>query len=211
MDWWPDKYDHSLERYHLPKPLGSASGLHGSWVYMWVRHNCIGGCTPKTLRIGDVVILREDESNRGYCWIGMAVHLFNAREGVVLQWNLLQGKPALRDPSSSSTSKAIGHQSVTTSAVIKSESWHISFSSEKRCSSCCWIAHPGCHARWADPKEVRTEFIHIQISSAENFLIEILSVFSRVIVWYCDLNDISFLQKPHGVGCLNWTKHFFYV
>ena len=43
----------------------------------------IGGCTPKTLKIVDVVILREDESNRGYCWIGMAVYLFNAREGVV--------------------------------------------------------------------------------------------------------------------------------
>lgn len=41
MDWWPDKYDHSLERHHLPKPLGSASGLHGSWLDLWVRHNCV--------------------------------------------------------------------------------------------------------------------------------------------------------------------------
>ena len=36
---------------------------------------------PKTLRIGDVVILSEDENSRVKWWVGMTV--FNARDGVV--------------------------------------------------------------------------------------------------------------------------------
>ena len=40
------------------------------------RHHCKGDGSPKTLWIGDVVILGGDESNHGKWPMGVAVHLF---------------------------------------------------------------------------------------------------------------------------------------
>ena len=51
---------------------------------------------PKTLRIGDVVILSEDESNRVNWWMGMTV--FNARDGVVRTVKPRAGKSFFEKP-----------------------------------------------------------------------------------------------------------------
>ena len=63
--------------------------MQNSRQVLWKRWTCeytttvseSAGQTP--LRIGDVVILRDDESNRGKWWIEMAEHLFNVRDGVM--------------------------------------------------------------------------------------------------------------------------------
>ena len=51
---------------------------------------------PKTLRIGDVVILSEDESSRVKWWMGMTA--FNALDGVVRTVKPCAGKSFFERP-----------------------------------------------------------------------------------------------------------------
>ncbi|XP_078384079.1 uncharacterized protein LOC144666532 [Oculina patagonica] len=62
------------------------------------RHNFKVGGKPCTLKVGDVVIVRGDESNRGKWSLGVIVDLFEGRDGVVRAAKLRAGKPFLERP-----------------------------------------------------------------------------------------------------------------
>lgn len=83
------------------------------------RHNCKGDGSPKTLWIGDVVILGGDESNRGKWPMDVVVHLFMVEMESCEKSNSLQGNLSFRYPSSPSTTRAIVRPSEANSEVIK--------------------------------------------------------------------------------------------
>ena len=62
------------------------------------RHNCKVGGKPSTLKVGDVVIVRGDESNRGKWPLGVIADLFEGRDGVVRAAKLRAGKSFLERP-----------------------------------------------------------------------------------------------------------------
>ena len=62
------------------------------------RHNCKVGGKTCTLKVGDVVIVRGDESNRGKWSLGVVVDLFEGRDGVVRAAKLRAGKSFLERP-----------------------------------------------------------------------------------------------------------------
>ena len=62
------------------------------------RHKCKVGGKPSTLKVGDVVIVRGDESNRGKWSLGVIADLFEGRDGVVRAVKLRAGKSFLERP-----------------------------------------------------------------------------------------------------------------
>ena len=59
------------------------------------RHRCNRDGKPLSLQIGDVVIVRTDERNRGKWPLGVVVELFAERDGVVRAAKLRAGKTYL--------------------------------------------------------------------------------------------------------------------
>ena len=106
------EFDRILERHDLREALRVCAWIvkfiHNSRQVLWKRwaceyvptlgerHNCKGDGSPKTLWIGDVVILGGDESNRGKWPMGVVVHLFMVEMESCEKSNSLQGNLSFR-------------------------------------------------------------------------------------------------------------------
>ena len=62
------------------------------------RHNLSNHGKPRPLKIGDVVVIRSDEKNRGKWPLGVVEQLFPGRDGVVRAVKLRAGKTFLERP-----------------------------------------------------------------------------------------------------------------
>ena len=62
------------------------------------RHHCNRKDKNESLKIGDVVLIRSEERNRGKWPLGVASALFNGRDGVVRAAKLRAGKAFLERP-----------------------------------------------------------------------------------------------------------------
>lgn len=73
------------------------------WVFIRAnalreRHNHKGNCKPRTLKVGDFVIVRGNENNRIKWPLGVIVDLFEDHYGVVHATKLRAGKSFLETP-----------------------------------------------------------------------------------------------------------------
>ena len=62
------------------------------------RHHCNGEAKSDPLRIGDVVLIRSEDRNRGKWPLGVVVELFNGRDGEIRAVKLRAGKAFLERP-----------------------------------------------------------------------------------------------------------------